>query len=125
MIVCNCSLMDKGWNASSRGFSSQGSKEKRFGGFVVEGVYWRQKARVKWVKERDCSSKFSHRVANGKRNMKFIKYLDNEERATLDNLKNIYEEIVGLFGKLYASPLGDSWRLEDLDWSPILEESAN
>ena len=57
--------------------------------------------------------------------MKFIKYLDNEERATLDNLKNIYEEIVGLFEKLYASPLGDSWRLEDLDWSPILEESAN
>ena len=57
--------------------------------------------------------------------MKFIKSLENEDEASLDNLESIFEEIVGFSEKLYASPLGDSWRLEDLDWSLISEEGAN
>ena len=43
-----------------------------------EEIYWRQKARVKWVKEGDCNSKFFHKVANGRRNRKYIKVLEKE-----------------------------------------------
>ena len=57
--------------------------------------------------------------------MKFIKSLENEDEASLENLESIFEEIVGFSEKLYANPLGDSWRLEDLDWSLISEEGAN
>ena len=32
-----------------------------------EEIHWRQKARVKWVKEGDCNSKIFHKVANGRR----------------------------------------------------------
>ncbi|RVW16109.1 Transposon TX1 uncharacterized 149 kDa protein [Vitis vinifera] len=63
-----------------------------------EEIHWRQKAKVKWVKEGDCNSKFYHKVANGRRNRKYIKELENER--------------------------GESWGVEGLDWSPISEESA-
>lgn len=33
-------------------------------------------------------------------------------------------EIVHFFEKLFSKPLGDFWRLEGLDWYPVLEESV-
>ena len=80
-----------------------------------EEIHWRQKARVKWVKEGDCNSKFFHKVANGRRNRKFIKELENESGLMLNNSESIKEEILRYFEKLYASPSGESWRMEGLD----------
>ncbi|RVW23363.1 hypothetical protein CK203_100781 [Vitis vinifera] len=62
-------------------------------------VHWRQKARVMWVKEGDCNSKFFHRVANDSRNRMYIKILENGG-ALLDNN-------------------------DRLDWSPISAGSAS
>ncbi|KAJ9674188.1 hypothetical protein PVL29_023628 [Vitis rotundifolia] len=90
-----------------------------------EEIHWRQKARVKWVKEGDCNSKFFHKVANGRRNRKFIKMLENERGLVLNNAESITEEILLYFEKLYASPTGESWSIEGLDLSPISEESAS
>ncbi|KAJ9680073.1 hypothetical protein PVL29_019377 [Vitis rotundifolia] len=89
-----------------------------------EEIHWRQKVRVKWVKEGDCNSKFFHKVANGRRNRKFIKVLENERGLVLNNAESITEEILLYFEKLYTSLIGESWSVEGLDWSPILEESA-
>lgn len=47
-------------------------------------------------KRRKCNSKFFHRVANGKRNRKYIKVLESKERTLLDNI-NILEEILHFF----------------------------
>ena len=52
------------------------------------------------------------RVANGKRNRKYIKVLENEERTILDNIDNILMEILHFLEKLYVSPPRESWRLE-------------
>ncbi|KAJ9688894.1 hypothetical protein PVL29_014511 [Vitis rotundifolia] len=89
-----------------------------------EEIHWRQKVRVKWGKEGDCNSKFFHKVANGRRNRKFIKMLENERGLVLNNAESITEEILLYFEKLYASPTRESWSIEGLDWSPISEESA-
>ena len=63
-------------------------------------------------------------MANGRRNRKFIKVLENESGLVLNNSESITEEILLYFEKLYASPIGESWSVEGLDWSPISEESA-
>ncbi|RVX23461.1 Transposon TX1 uncharacterized 149 kDa protein [Vitis vinifera] len=90
-----------------------------------EEIHWRQKAKVKWVKDGDCNSKLFHKVANGRRNKNFIKFLENERGLVLDNSESIIEEILLYFKKLYSSPPGESWRVEGIDWSPISEESAS
>ena len=54
-----------------------------------EEIYWRQKGRVKWVKEGDCNLKFFHKVANSRRNRKFIKFLKNERGLVLNNTESI------------------------------------
>ncbi|RVW33010.1 hypothetical protein CK203_107561 [Vitis vinifera] len=82
-----------------------------------EEIHWRQKGRVKWVKEGDCNSKFFHKVANGRRNRKFIKVLENESGLVLNNSERIIEEILLYFEKFNASPTGESWSVEGLDWS--------
>ncbi|RVX16773.1 LINE-1 retrotransposable element ORF2 protein [Vitis vinifera] len=91
---------------------------------LKEEVQWRQKSRVKWIKEEDCNSKFFHRVATGRRSRKFIKSLISERGKTLNNIEIISEEIVNFFRNLYSKPEGDSWKIEGIDWAPISEESA-
>ena len=73
-----------------------------------EEIHWRQKVRVKWVKEGDCNSKFFHKVANGRRNKKYIKELENERGLVLNKVESITEEILLYFEKLYVSPIGES-----------------
>ncbi|RVX11532.1 Transposon TX1 uncharacterized 149 kDa protein [Vitis vinifera] len=73
-----------------------------------EEIHWRQKAKVKWVKEGDCNSKFYHKVANGRRNRKYIKELENERGLVLKNAESITEEILHYFEKLYTNPIGES-----------------
>ena len=64
---------------------------------------------MKWVKEGDYNSKFFHKVANDRRNRKFIKVLENERGLVLNNAESITKEILLYFEKLYASPTGESW----------------
>ena len=64
-------------------------------------------------------------MANGRRNRKFIKVLENEGGLELNNSESIKEETLKYFEKLYASPSGESWRVEGLDWSLISSESAS
>ena len=73
-----------------------------------EEIHWRQKVRVKWVKEGDCNSNFFHKVANGRRNRKYIKALENERSLVFNNSENIKEEILRYFEKLYTSPSEES-----------------
>ena len=80
-----------------------------------EEIHWRQKAKVKWVKDGDCNSKLFHKVANRRRNRNFIKFLENKRGLVLDNSESIIEEILLYFKKLYSSSPGEPWRVEGID----------
>ena len=69
--------------------------------------------------------KVFHKVANGRRNRNFVKFLENERGLVLNNSESITEEILLYFEKLYLSPPGESWRVQGLDWSPISEKNAS
>ncbi|RVW90395.1 hypothetical protein CK203_045762 [Vitis vinifera] len=114
----------KEWNKFSFGELKEKKKRELEELILREEIHWRQKAKVKWVKEGDCNSKFYHKVANGRRNRKYIKELENERGLVLKNAESITEEILHYFEKLYTNPTGESWGVEGLDWSPISEESA-
>ena len=64
-------------------------------------------------------------MANGRRNRKYIKVLENERGLVLNNSESIKEEILRYFEKLYSSPSGEPWEVEGLDWSPISGDSAS
>ncbi|RVW92839.1 LINE-1 retrotransposable element ORF2 protein [Vitis vinifera] len=51
-----------------------------------------------------------------------VRVLENERGLVMDNSESIKEEILRYFEKLYASPSGESWRVEGLDWSSISRE---
>ena len=72
---------------------------------LKEEVHWRQKSRVKWIKEGDCNSKFFHRMTNGRQSRKFIKSLIFEKGVALSNIEVISKEIVNFFWKLYSKLL--------------------
>ncbi|RVW93987.1 hypothetical protein CK203_034101 [Vitis vinifera] len=130
--ICGCNIL-----VSKRAFEVGGQIFKELGGkralrkgeleelILREEIHWRQKARVKWVKEGDCNSKFFHKVANGRRNRKYIKVLENERALMLNNSESIKEKILRYFEKLYSSPSGEPWGVEGLDWSPISGDSAS
>ena len=63
-------------------------------------------------------------MANSRWNRKFIKSLVSEDGVVLDNIESILKEIKHYFGKLFSKPSGGSWRIEDLDWSPISADSV-
>ena len=90
---------------------------------MKEEVFWRQRSRIKWIKEGDNNSKFFHRMANGRRKKKIIKSLMSEERVSIRNIDDISIEVLNFFGKLY-NPKSNSWRIEGLDWSPISRQST-
>ena len=37
-----------------------------------EELYWKQRARITWLKEEDDITKFFHAIANGRKNINFI-----------------------------------------------------
>ncbi|RVW70959.1 hypothetical protein CK203_050578 [Vitis vinifera] len=80
---------------------------------LKEEIHWRQKAKVKWVKDGIAAQSCFTKWLTGDETKNFIKFLENERGLVLDNSREHHRGDITYFKKLYLSPLGESWRVEE------------
>uniref|UniRef100_A0A2N9IH31 Reverse transcriptase domain-containing protein n=1 Tax=Fagus sylvatica TaxID=28930 RepID=A0A2N9IH31_FAGSY len=90
----------------------------------LEEICWRQKSRVKWLKEGDKNTKYFHTVANSHRRHNFIRQLSiNGVLST--NQDVIRAEISGFYQHLYIEDITCRPFLDGLPFSSISSEEAS
>ncbi|MQL77248.1 hypothetical protein Taro_009656 [Colocasia esculenta] len=68
-----------------------------------EEIFWRQKSRLKWLKEGDGNTKFFHGYANSRRRKSIISQINNDEGDPVDNKDDIASLFVAHFSKAFTS----------------------
>lgn len=66
----------------------------------IDEIFWKQKARVKWVKDRDLNSKIFHYVIKKGKNKLFIHQIKTDKGVTVCNPNEVEQEIVSYFQAL-------------------------
>ena len=91
---------------------------------LQEEIGWRQKLRIRWLKEGDKCTKFFHQVANANRRNSSIESLDVNGSATSDPTI-ISDHIVNFYDSLFTEPR--SWRphLDNLEFDMLSVTEAS
>lgn len=94
----------------------------------LDDVYWKQKARTKWLLEGDANAHFYHQFANGRKRKNRIAFLDSdsgEVRGLTEITSHIVAYYKSLFGKsdTYYIQLGAEFWPKDLILSDINKEA--
>ncbi|XP_022850571.1 uncharacterized protein LOC111372446 [Olea europaea var. sylvestris] len=90
----------------------------------MEEISWRQKSRVKWLREGDKCTQFFHRVANSNRRNNCISMLEVDE-VTFEDLQDIGTQMVSFYQNLYKEQFDRKPELEGLEFSTISEEDVS
>jgi hypothetical protein len=139
-VFGNVGARNKAWAAElelldnyeeGRGLSEE-EKERRRGlatdleaSLLQEEICWRQKSRVRWLKEGDKCTKFFHQVANANRRNNTIESLSVNGSPTSDPTI-IINHIVNFYESLFSEPLSWKLRVENLEFEVLnVDETAN
>jgi hypothetical protein len=114
----------------SRGLSEE-EKERRRGlvadleaSLLQEEICWRQKSRIRWLKEGDKCTKFFHQVANANRRTNSIESLVVDGSFSSDP-EVISSHIGNFYESLFSEPLGWRPRVDNLEFEVLsLDEAA-
>lgn len=68
-----------------------------------EEMFWSQKARVQWLKERDHNTSFFHASVVQRRKCNRIEQLDKEREGSCNTKEDITDEISGFYEDLFTS----------------------
>ncbi|XP_071902725.1 uncharacterized protein [Coffea arabica] len=69
----------------------------------VQEEYWRQKARLQWLKDGDCNTRFFHASVREKRTKLAIHRIKDGEEAWVDDEEQIAREAVDFFQRLLTA----------------------
>jgi hypothetical protein len=113
----------------SRGLSDE-EKERRSrlvsdleGSLLQEEICWRQKSRIRWLKEGDKCTKFFHQVANANRRSNTIDSL-HVNGTPISDPDAIKSHIVNFYESLFSEP--SSWRprVDNLEFEALSVDEA-
>jgi hypothetical protein len=90
---------------------------------LQEEICWRQKSRVRWLKEGDKCTKFFHLVANANRRNNSIESLIVDGLPTSDPAV-ISEHIVDYYNSMFTEPLSWRPRLDNLEFDMLNDIEA-
>ncbi len=85
---------------------------------LLEEISWRQKSRIRWLREGDKNTHFFHRVANSKRRFNFIDHLSIGGAITNDQ-DVIGEGLVNFCSNLFSDEAIRHPLLDGLSFSSI------
>jgi hypothetical protein len=112
-----------------RGLSEE-EKERRRGlaseleaSLLQEEICWRQKSRVRWIKEGDKCTKFFHQVTNANRRNNSIEFLSVNSSSTSDP-DVIRSHIVNFYESLFSEPLNWRPRVDNLEFEVLSVDEA-
>jgi hypothetical protein len=91
---------------------------------LQEEMSWRQKSRIRWLKEGDKCTKFFHQVANSNRRNNSIDSLVVNGTATSDP-GIISDHIVNFYDSLFTEPLSWRPRLDNLEFDMLSVAEAS
>jgi carbamoylphosphate synthase small subunit len=74
---------------------------------IQEEAYWRQRAKMHWLKEGDLNTKFFHMSASARAKVKKIEKLRNDDNEVVIGQQNIAEVVKTYFNELFK-PNGGS-----------------
>jgi hypothetical protein len=90
---------------------------------LQEEISWRQKSRVRWLKEGDKCTKFFHQVASANRRNNSIESLMVNGSPTSDPTR-IGDHVVNYYKSLFSEPLSWRPRLDNLEFDRLNGEEA-
>ena len=89
-----------------------------------EAIAWKQKMKLRWIKEWDNNSRLFHILVNNRRNKNAISRLEKENGSVLKDQKDIEWEIITFYEKLFNENNDINWSLQGLQWEAITREKA-
>jgi hypothetical protein len=91
---------------------------------LLEEISWRQKSRIRWLKEGDKCTKFFHQVANANRRNNSIESLVVNGTPTSDPTM-VGNHIVNYYDSLFTEPLNWRPRLDNLEFDMLSNSDAS
>ncbi|XP_039123318.1 uncharacterized protein LOC120259927 [Dioscorea cayenensis subsp. rotundata] len=86
-----------------------------------EEVYWKQRARVTWLKEGDENISYLHFVANGRKNQNFIPWVWHEDQR-VDDIGRMGDSFISYYKDLFGSAKEQHFQI---NWPNLLGPKAH
>ena len=68
-----------------------------------EEIYWKQRAKIRWLKDEDNNTQFFHKTANHHKKNNWITHISQNGQSLYDHdqmMKTFFDYFKGLFGKI-------------------------